>query len=294
MRDGAARRVARAGAAIVATLAAWFLAVGGSHLAEARPASDSARAHGCPPEMVRVQGFCIDRWEVSLVDDKTESPLSPYYPPSFVAQNRVLYVWQIESHEWGDQRARDFPLPALSPWQRHHDYAPRAISRAGAVPQGYLSQVLARGTCQRAGKRLCTSEEWKLACRGETGQRFPYGNDYVAGRCNVGRATHPAFVLHGNSSMGHLDPRLNLVVEDGTDPLLRRAGSTEACVSRWGDDGLLDMVGNLDEWVDDEGGMFVGGFYARPTTQGCDAKITSHSGDYFDYSLGTRCCRDAQ
>jgi len=36
----------------------------------------------CSAEMVRVQGFCIDRWEVRTVDASTGEPLSPYYPPS--------------------------------------------------------------------------------------------------------------------------------------------------------------------------------------------------------------------
>lgn len=267
-------------------------------LAQAEPAVGSrpgaARPRGCPSEMVRVHNFCVDRWEATLVDDQTNEPLSPYYPPAPAAQSRVLYVWQIERLLWGDERARDFPLPTLSFWQRHHRFSPRAVSRPQQVPQGYLSRFTAEQACQRAGKRLCTLSEWRTACRGEKGWLFPYGETYVANRCNVGRATHPAFVLHGNSSMGHLDPRLNLVVEEGQDPLLRETGQTRDCVSRWGDDGLWDMVGNVDEWVSDEVGVFAGGFYARSTTQGCDAKISSHAPQYFDYSTGTRCCRDAR
>jgi formylglycine-generating enzyme required for sulfatase activity len=53
-----------------------------------------------------------------------------------------------------------------------------------------------------------------------------------------------------------------------------------------------DMVGNLDEWVDDEEGTFRGGFYARASTKGCEAQVTSHSPDYFDYSTGARCCQN--
>jgi sulfatase modifying factor 1 len=104
---------------------------------------------------------------------------------------------------------------------------------------------------------------------------------------------HAAAVLHGNASVGHLDPRLNLVWEGDADPLLRRTGTTQTCVSRWQDGGLYDMVGNLDEWVDDDDGGFVGGFYARATTKGCESRITKHPASYFDYSTGARCCRDA-
>ena len=43
-----------------------------------------------------------------------------------------------------------------------------------------------------------------------------------------------------------------------------------------------------------EGGLFLGGFYARSTTKGCDAEVSAHSQSYFDYSTGARCCRGAK
>jgi formylglycine-generating enzyme len=158
------------------------------------------------------------------------------------------------------------------------------------TPNGYLSGTLAELACRNAGKRLCTLEEWIFACRGEAARKFPYGEHYDSARCNVFRSTHPAQVLHGDSSTGHLDPRLNLV-EDADGPLLRKTGETPSCRSTWGNDAIEDMVGNLDEWVDAPEGAFLGGFYARSTREGCDAKVSSHPRSYFDYSLGTRCCR---
>ena len=50
-------------------------------------------------------------------------------------------------------------------------------------------------------------------------------------------------------------------------------------------------TGNLDEWVDDEAGLFVGGFYARSTREGCESRISAHAPIYYDYSTGARCCR---
>jgi len=110
--------------------------------------------------------------------------------------------------------------------------------------------------------------------------------------CNVNRDVHPAAMLHDNASIGHLDPRLNRVRVGGST-LLRETGASLQCRSRWGDDGIYDMVGNLDEWVDEEGGAFAGGFYARSTRSGCDAVITAHPKSYLDYSTGVRCCKDA-
>ncbi len=51
------------------------------------------------------------------------------------------------------------------------------------------------------------------------------------------------------------------------------------------------MVGNHDEWVDEPRGAFLGGFYSRATREGCDSRISSHPPEYFDYSLGVRCCK---
>jgi hypothetical protein len=84
-----------------------------------------------------------------------------------------------------------------------------------------------------------------------------------------------------------------LVVEQDMGPLLRDTGASERCVSSW-DKGVYDMEGNLDEWIEDPEGTFVGGFYARNTKLGCEARVAAHAPIYYDYSLGTRCCRDAR
>jgi len=254
-------------------------------------AAGPAWAAPCPSDMVDTGFSCVDRFESSLVDASTAQPLSPYYPPVPAALARVLTIWQVERSCWGDERGREFPLPELSVLQRSGSFVPRTRSQKGVVPQGYLSRDTARLSCERAGKRLCRLEEWQRACRGERDRKFPYGHEYRRGVCNVARQLHPAFVLHGNSSLGHLDPRLNLVSE-GEVPLLFLTGALPDCASSWGRDRLYDMVGNLDEWVDDESGIFVGGFYARGTTEGCEAKISSHAPSYFDYSTGVRCCKD--
>jgi formylglycine-generating enzyme required for sulfatase activity len=134
-------------------------------------------------------------------------------------------------------------------------------------------------------------EEWHHACRGEHDQQFPYGDAYQDGVCNVNRENHPAAILHGNSSIGHLDPRLDRVASS-VGPLMRTTGATPECASRWGDDAIYDMVGNLDEWVDEKSGAFAGGFYSRGTRNGCEALVDAHPAGYLDYSTGVRCCRD--
>jgi len=243
-----------------------------------------------PAEPQQVQPFCIDRWEASLVDKNTGMSISPYYPPERRAAVHIAATWEKQRQEIGGDAARQIPLPPLPAWQRQRDVEPVAVSRAGVVPNGYMSGVIAERACRNAGKRLCRHDEWILACEGDKRQRYPYGVEYRQGACNIFRALHPAAELHDNASIGHLDPRLNLVKEPSGDPLLRRTGATLKCRSTWGDEALWDMNGNLDEWVEDDRGRFDGGFFSRSKRDGCESTVTAHRKDYFDYSTGARCC----
>lgn len=244
----------------------------------------------CPPEMVDIKGqFCIDRWEDVLVDAPTGRELSPYYSPIPDRARKMKAVWETERTIWGSAKARSLELPPLGDWQLAHTIEPMALSKPGKLPSAYVDGNTAARACERAGKRLCTTDEWTTACRGQQGRAFPYGDRYEHGACNVFREAHPAVILHGDASQGHLDPRLNLV-EGSEGPLLRTTGSTPRCASAWGQDAVYDMVGNLDEWVEDGDGAFMGGFYSRATRSGCEARITAHPKPYTDYSLGVRCC----
>ncbi len=242
------------------------------------------RGGRCPADMVFAAGrFCVDRYEDVLVDARLGRSISPYFAPSRSDALRALELFR-EGVPAAAPR-----LPLLPGWEQNEPFVPRAESRAGAIPNGYVSGILAARACATAGKRLCTLAEWIDACRGEERRKFPYGERYEPGVCNVGREAHPADVLYGNASVHHLDPRLNLVA-GAEGPLLRRTGESARCRSDWSGDAVFDMVGNLDEWVDEPSGAFVGGFFSRATVDGCDARITQHPQEYFDYSIGVRCC----
>jgi sulfatase modifying factor 1 len=251
------------------------------------PPSLVPRSTACPADMVDVAGrFCIDRYESSLVDAALGRAISPYFPARRADVALAFSMFRSLRVE-----AADAPeLPTPPEFELAEPFGVRATSRPHVVPNGYLSGPVASEACRAAAKRLCTLAEWTVACRGEQNRRFPYGDAYEDGSCNVFREAHPASVLHGDASIHHLDPRLNLV-RGPRGPLLRRTGESSRCRSAWGSDAVLDMVGNLDEWVEDPEGTFAGGFYARGTREGCDAKIESHPFEYFDYSLGVRCCR---
>jgi formylglycine-generating enzyme len=249
------------------------------------PGAPPLVSSGCPPEMVSIRGqFCIDRFEASAVDAR-ERALSPYYPPS---RDELLHIYSVFRRVTPKRRAPPLPLPP--DFALNEGFEARARALPGVAPSGYLSGLVARRLCENAGKRLCAPSEWVTACKGQNATKYPYGDRYQDGACNVFRDSHPAVLLYGDASKNHLDPRLNLT-EDMAGPLLRKTGATERCRSEWGRDAVYDMVGNLDEWVDDARGAFQGGFYARSTREGCDARISVHPPDYSDYSLGVRCCK---
>jgi hypothetical protein len=238
--------------------------------------------------MVDIAGrFCIDRYEATLVDGSSGHVFSPYYSPSPQAARQAYQKWSGRGRPPG---LFGLNVPALPDWQLEPNLVPLAVSKPGVIPQGYMSGAQAAAACAAANKRLCTAEEWELACRGQRGSKFPYGDHYESGACNVCRPAHPALILHGDASVGHRDPRLNMVEHQG-ERLLRPTGSTPRCKSVWGNDGVYDMVGNLDEWLDDPDGLFAGGFFSRGTKAGCQARVSVHPPQYFDYSLGVRCCR---
>lgn len=86
------------------------------------------------------------------------------------------------------------------------------------------------------------------------------------------------------------DPRLGQV--EGS---LAKTGEHPDCANGFG---VVDMVGNLHEWVatdpSTKNGTFAGGYYLDTSLNGdgCGYKTQAHAHDYHDYSTGFRCCAD--
>src|SRR5215471_16332219 len=107
-----------------------------------RPATVGERPPHSPcfEEQVRIENFCVDKYEA--------------------------YVVEV------DDRGDEHPH---SPYQVIGDLRVRAKVAAGVVPQAYISQVQAASACHEAGKRLCKPEEYIRACRGPNKSDFyPY------------------------------------------------------------------------------------------------------------------------
>ena len=212
----------------------------------------------CAPAMVLVDGqFCIDQYEGAL-----------------------------------EELGQDGLYHPASPYQTVGARTVRAVPAAGIQPQGYISGSEAAAACVASGKRLCTSSEWQLACRGKPSRAFPYGASHVDGACNDAYAGHPVVKFFGAStgvfdSVHMNDPGINM--QAGT---VGSGGQFTQCVSQWG---AFDLHGNLHEWVDDPAGTFRGGFYADASLNGagCTYATTAHAFTYHDYSTGFRCCTGA-
>ena len=217
---------------------------------------------GCAPGMARVENYCIDRFEASLME---------------VREGGALLYWS-PYHNPGTRRVR-------------------AVSLAAAVPQGYISGDQAKAACENSGKRLCSDAEWQRACRGPQNTLYPYGPDrYPVGStpgdppCNEARAKHPALELFPDDP--HPFTHLENACINQLEKSLARSGSFSKCASA---EGVYDLMGNLHEWT--LGGtrnVFRGGFYVdtRRNGNGCSYVTTAHKSHYWDYSTGFRCCAD--
>ncbi len=248
----------------------------------------------CRPDMVDVKGeYCVDRYEGHLVDTDEGKLFSPYYTPNPQAGKKQHNRWFYKQGKTNMKIDLLTKLPPVEEWQFTDDYGLLAKSEPGELPSGYITKTQAVEACDNAGKRLCTTDEWITACQGEDKTVHPYGNRFKYGECNIHNPYHPSLVLTGNAGTNHDDPRLNTLSYKGV-PLLKPTGSKPACISKWGDDGIYDMEGNLSEWIASSGRGFRGGAYFRSGELGCNMSHGSHSVEYYDYSIGIRCCSDTE
>ena len=147
----------------------------------------------------------------------------------------------------------------------------------GVLPRVDVTWSEAQDLCRAAGKRLCSEEEWELACRGPQGFMYGYGSVYEPGRC------------HTPNKIGSTWLR---------GPDRAPSGGYAECTTPYG---VHDMIGNVWEWT---AGTYAPGQSWHVVRGGSWfhsvnlARADTRYGRYLipEYKLdliGLRCCRAA-
>ena len=197
-----------------------------------------------------------------FVDEDAGCPLRCPDDMVLIAGRACMDVYEASradaTDRWGGRDELTAPVaqPGLIPWY------PTTVAVAGAA-------------CAAAGKRLCTPEEWTLACRGPDDHNYSYGDLYVAHLCNG----IDAFCL---------SPRQWCRRDDGASFHCAPAGSFPDCTNGYG---VYDINGNV--WEYDSEGNARGGAYncgdsewLHQCSQPMQAERVS--------AKGFRCCRDPE
>lgn len=141
----------------------------------------------------------------------------------------------------------------------------------GREPITKVTWSAADKACKAKQKRLCSEDEWEKACKGPSGLRYPYGNQW--------------------------DPALCATEDDeGNDRQIAKSGTFERCRSGYT---VLDLSGNVAEWTSTawEGGdgyVVKGGSADRPGYDGRCAARKKKPGGQGAETLGYRCCANPQ
>ena len=123
--------------------------------------------------------------------------------------------------------------------------------------------------CEARGRRLCTELEWERACKGPSNTMYPYGSGFKAKTC------------------------------EGSQALVRNAGSYDSCASAFGAKALFGAVWEwtASDWGRGGPGGFAtvrGGGLKNPTVQTRCANGQGKSPAETAADLGFRCCGGPQ
>jgi sulfatase modifying factor 1 len=162
-----------------------------------------------------------------------------------------------------------------------------APNKKGARPFVMKSYRSAKKYCESRGKRMCSEQEWELACEGPEFRPLAYGWAVDKKRCNSDKKWMPV----DWDKFGADDDDAKKEAErlwQGTP-----SGRFSGCMSAFG---VFDMMGNVEEWVTTRKGRrfpgaLMGGFWAKPWT-GCRGTNDAHEPGFVFYETGFRCCAE--
>jgi formylglycine-generating enzyme required for sulfatase activity len=189
--------------------------------------------------------------------------------------------WLDPPGRYHEYRCAEYARPArcLSP-RVHAAFCIDRLERSEpdtGLPLNMQSWTDAERACADDGARVCNESEWTYACEGEEMRPYPYGWSRDADVCN---ADHVDLLRPGDRH--HL--------RDARD----RTGAHPGCSSPFG---VLDMAGNVAEWVSVDGfapGTVVvqKGNWWQPGKLACRDAQAGHDRHYKGAETGFRCCAD--
>ena len=156
----------------------------------------------------------------------------------------------------------------------------KAVSLPGVEP-ALASWTEADAACKKAGKRLCSEEEWMGVCTGTPavdnnnngqfadddveGPMYPYGAFYDAGTCR-----------------------------DQEDKYKGKAGLTGSLEKCRTASGVFDLTGNIGEWtgITKETAGLMGGHNSSGESARCNMRSSSFGTGNRNMTTGFRCCAD--
>jgi sulfatase modifying factor 1 len=215
------------------------------------------KSDGCDHGMVRVYG---EHCKYAVQTCKV-----PIDPPGSIVQRCFQYEQTRQCN--ATQTPMDFCIEI-----EERTHAPDVL-----MPHTNVSWRTANSICKNDGRRLCTEEEWTLACEGPNMLPYPYG------------------LVRDSSSDGCYHDVFDLVDEHGEMRDLRKSITTHPkCLSPFK---VHNMVGNVDEWTYDTHASqpfrsaLKGGWWG-PLRNRCRATTVGHDESYNQVQIGFRCCSD--
>ena len=184
-----------------------------------------------PSHKVTLQNYFIDRFEVTNAQYQKFVVATGHTPPILWGENGYLLSLRMSALSRLDiDRLRRLAVKTFRLDMDTRTMDKKALLDAvdkrlfyiDKEPVTDVSWYDAEAYCAWAGKRLPSEAEWEKAARGENGSEFPWGEKWASGKSNTGEE----------------------VWDDGVAPV----GSYPTDKSPYG---VLDMAGNVSEWVAD-------------------------------------------
>ena len=233
--------------------------------APAGPSLDPGPSPACPKEMRLVTGTHYDEMEHLCTDprrDTKDTHCFAYHEGLSAEEGRA-----VEIRVCMDQ----FEAPNIR----------------GGKPFVMKSFKSAKKWCGERKKRVCTEEEWEMACEGADHRPLAYGWRVDPSLCNSNKSWRPFDLKKLYSDGEDAEKELDRLWQGSP------SGAYQTCVSPFG---IYDMMGNVEEWVATRPGRkfpgaLMGGFWAKPWT-GCRGTNDAHEPGFVFYETGFRCCAD--